>query len=221
MIEEAGKIIETVQQNGSPFLLLGRKGGGLQELDYKEQCNLKRRGKRLQEAGKVEFLHPDGSGNLKDNLNDFIRLHQTRWEKKGEKGCFHNDPFRAFHKEISEIASQKGWLFLEFLSLNGERIAGIYGFQYGETAFFYLPGLNPDRMPNTSPGKLLLFESIRRAEEKGVLEYDLLKGTYDYKLAWATGIRRALTLRIFNRTFRAVFLKTLESAKTLIKLGVR
>ena len=143
-----------------------------------------------------------------------------RWEQKGG-GCFQSERFSAFHRDVSRILSQMGWLRLDFLILNGEKIAGIYGFFYGRRYSFYLPGLNPGISPEASPGLLLLFDRIQRAIQEECQEFDLLQGTAHYKLAWADSMKRLLTLTLYNKNLRASVLKMVESGKAAVKILAR
>jgi CelD/BcsL family acetyltransferase involved in cellulose biosynthesis len=144
-----------------------------------------------------------------------------RWKQKGPGGCFQNERFLAFHKEIAGIFSKRGWVHLDFLTLNREKVAGIYGYTYNGKYYYYLPGLNPNICPETSPGRLLLFQCVCQAIRNGDGQFDLLRGAADYKLAWANGLRRSITMRHYNKTIRAAASKLMDSAKGVVKVLVR
>jgi CelD/BcsL family acetyltransferase involved in cellulose biosynthesis len=154
-------------------------------------------------------------------MDAFVGLHQMRWEQKGGGGSFKSRTFLEFHKEISDTFSRRGWAHLDFLILDSEKVAGIYGYSYNGRYYFYLPGLNPNIFPETSPGTLLLFQCVCRAIRDGCREFDLLRGPADYKMAWANGLRRSVTLRHYNKTIRAAATKLLESGKGVVKVLVR
>ena len=73
----------------------------------------------------------------------------------------------------------------------------------------------------SSPGILLLFRCVEEAVREGDQEFNLLKGAADYKIAWATGLRRCVTLQYYNRHLRSAAVKALESGKSMIKMLVR
>jgi CelD/BcsL family acetyltransferase involved in cellulose biosynthesis len=72
-----------------------------------------------------------------------------------------------------------------------------------------------------SPGILLLFHRIKEAILEGYEEIDLLRGHDDYKMAWANGLHRCLTIRYYNRHVRAAALKLLEGGKATMKILLR
>src|SRR5262249_19121375 len=128
---------------------------------------------------------------------------------------------RRFHRDIVRAFSEKGWLRLDFLLLDGEAIAGIYGFGYKDRYSFYLPALNPAIAAKMSPSILLLFRCIDVARREGHTEFGLLRGAAHYKTAWPTGPRRCVTLQYYTRRLRSAAVKALESGKSLMKLLVR
>ncbi len=222
MMGEAGKVIEITDQTCYPIIRLGKEVGDfLSGISGNERYNLRRKRDRLDEAGRVTFSHVSSPNDVEKEMAAFVALHQMRWEQNGKGGCFKSERFLTFHRAISESFGRKGWLRLDFLTLDGEKIAGIYGFSYQGRYSFYLPGLNPQVVPEASPGNLLLYECVQRAIREGCAEFDLLRGAADYKLAWANFIRRTLTVRMFNKGVRAAALKLAESGKEAVKVLVR
>jgi CelD/BcsL family acetyltransferase involved in cellulose biosynthesis len=119
------------------------------------------------------------------------------------------------------VAADRGWLSLSFLDLDHQPVAGIYGFVYGETYYFYLPGFAPDVASHTSPGMLLLAHRLERALAEGQQQVDLLQGDAGYKLTWANDRRRTLTLRAYNRRLAALCQRLTEYAKEWVKIALR
>jgi CelD/BcsL family acetyltransferase involved in cellulose biosynthesis len=168
---------------------------------------------------RVEYYRVSSYTDIPKEMEAFVELHRMRWEQKGNGGSFKSRTFLEFHKEISEIFSKKGWVRLDFLVLDWEKVAGVYGYMYNGRYYFYLPGLKPQVFPETSPGNLLLYR-VRRHRE-GCKEVDLLRGPADYKMAWANGLRRSVTLRHYNKTVRAAVSKLGNGAKKIVKVLVR
>src|SRR5438093_1634857 len=110
---------------------------------------------------------------------------------------------------------------MDFLCFDGEVIVGVYGYVYRDCYSFYLPGFNLKVVIRSSPGILLLFRCVQEAVSEGYKEFNLLQGAADYKMAWATGLRRCVTLQYYNRHLRSAVVKALESGKSMIKMLVR
>ncbi len=222
LVQEAGKVIETEGLTVCPVIDI-RTGldGFLEGIGGDGRYNLQRKRRRLAQAGTVSYSRVASLEDVPEAMEAFICLHQMRWERKAADGAFRSRRFTAFHREIAQRFIEKGWLRLDFLLLDGERIAGVYGYKYHGRYSYYLPGLNPGVEPHASPGILLLSHCVEEAVRDGCAEVDLLRGWADYKLAWATGLRRCLTLREYNRSIRAAALKLLQGARDTVKVLVR
>jgi CelD/BcsL family acetyltransferase involved in cellulose biosynthesis len=221
-IDEPGKVMDISGHSCSPVIRLeGGVEALLNRIGRNERYNLRRKTKRLESSGAVEFHRMISPVEVEKEFSVFVGLHELRWKGKGRAGCFASSRFSQFHSEIAKLFSQEAWVRLDFLSVNGEKIAGIYGFTYRGTYSFYLPGFNPSVLPEVSPGILLLFESVRQASAEGCAEFDLLRGATTYKSAWASGCRRSLTLSLYNKTTMAAALKALEGIKSCVKVVLR
>jgi len=222
MVNEDGKVIEIVNHTCCPVIkLTGSEEDFLKGISGNERYNLRRKEKRLEKLGHVDYSRASSTGDVQKGMDTFVELHGMRWRQKDAGGSFKSQTFLRFHKDVSELFGRKGWVHLDFLSLNGEKVAGVYGYSYNGKYYFYLPGLNPEIYPETSPGRLLLFQCVRHAIRDGCTEFDLLRGPADYKMAWANGLRRSVTLRHYNNTIRASASKLIESAKGIVKVLVR
>jgi CelD/BcsL family acetyltransferase involved in cellulose biosynthesis len=219
---EEGRVIEMVHHTACPMIrLTSSPQDFLNGISSNERYNLRRKIRRLQMLGPAEYYRASLNGDVQKEMDTFIRLHQMRWEKLGLGGCFKSQRFLRFHREVSDVFSQQGWAHLDFLIVNGKKMAGIYGYTYNSRYYFYLPGLNPDLYPEVSPGILLLYHCIYQAIKEGCREFDLLRGPADYKMAWATDLRRSITLRLYNRSIKAAALKMAQAGKEMIKVLIR
>lgn len=222
LIQNAGKVSEITDMNVSPIIELGNRiedftaaiGAG-------ERYNLQRKQRRLALAGEHSYERASSQPALEEALGECVRLHQTRWTRRGATGAFGSPRFLEFHREIVRLFSERRWVHFDFLLFKGQKIAAAYGFTYNGRCSYYLPGFDPDFVPKTSPGILLLFRCIEQAIQEGCKQFDLLRGWADYKLAWATNLRRSLILLHYNRTWRAAAGRFLESVKDTLKIAVR
>jgi CelD/BcsL family acetyltransferase involved in cellulose biosynthesis len=222
LVGEAGRVIEVAGMTVEPFIDL-RDGleHFLASLSSNERSNLRRKQRHLEGLGNVTYERVSSTQDVERAMDLLIDLHQMRWRQKGAAGVFADERRRRFHREIARAFSEKGWLRLDFLRLGGEAIAGVYGYAYRNRYSFYLPGLNPKVAARSSPGILLLFRCVQEAVSEGYKEFNLLTGAADYKMAWATGLRRCITLQCYNRHLRSAVVKALESGKSMIKMLVR
>ena len=163
--QEEGKVIEIVSHTCCPVIkLTSSVEDFLKGISGNERYNLKRKGKRLEGLGHVQYYR-ELNGDVQKDMNDFVKLHQMRWDQKGNGGCFNSKRFLNFHEEASGVFSERGWAHLDFLVLDGEKVAGIYGYSYNGRFYFYLPALDPNIFPEVSPGILLLYHCICHEEK--------------------------------------------------------
>lgn len=222
VVQEDGRLIEITTASSSPIIdLPGHCEEFYARFNNKQRAELKRCRELLRRGGAVTFYRACLPEEVEREMDAFVRLHQMRWEQKGSGGVFRSERFLRFHREISQVFSQKGWVRLDFLLLNGERIAASCGYKYEGTTSGYLPGLNPTIAQRTSSGTQLLFQCIEHAILEGCQRFDLLAGMAAYKMSVADRLRRCLTLRHYNRRVLAAGLKLLESTKQTAKVLLR
>jgi CelD/BcsL family acetyltransferase involved in cellulose biosynthesis len=222
LVQEAGKVIDVVGTTACPLIdLPAHSEALLDRVGPQARQTIRRKRRRLELAGRVEYERVATIEGLGAALTTFVQLHQTRWTQKGLGGAFANPRFLAFHQEIVKAFGELGWVRFDFLRLDDDPVAGIYGFSYKERYSFYLPGFDPAVLPQSSPGILLLLRCAEEAIGEGHREFDLLRGVVDYKMLWATGLTRCLSLRHYNRHLRTTTLKLLESGRDLVKVAVR
>lgn len=219
---DLGKVLDLSDPSPCPVVDLPESAEAFRTgLSRNARYNLKRKRKALDEAGKAEFRHGGRAGTADGfGLSALVDLHQGRWRGRGG-GAFASARFRAFHHDVAAAFAQRGWLDLDLLLLDGEPVAGIYGFTYGGCYYYYLPGFDEARVPRASPGFLLLMARVERCIEQGTRRVDLLKGLADYKLQLATGVRRCVTLRGYRRGVRALLYKGGRGLKDLAKVVLR
>lgn len=222
LFNEAGKVGEVVSMTCCPVIQLpGNIESYRATLGRNRRYTLQRKMKCLQAAGRIEYVRATRPAEIDATFESLVTLHQQRWSMRSSGGVFANERTLQFHRELVQVASERGWISLDLLQLDGRPIAAIYGFVYQSVYYFYLPGFDPAAFPKASPGLLLLSHRIEQAICDGAQVVDLLQGVQAYKLECSTGLRRSVTWRYYNRHARAVALKLLECAKQAVKILVR
>lgn len=123
------------------------------------------------------------AGSLHDgDIDEFIALHQHRWQAAGQSGLFADRQFSGFFREALDRLRGRGWPVFAFLRLEGKRVVGICGFQYRGEFHYYLNGLgDTGTAKQFSPGIVLHLLCMERMFERGVRTYDFLRGVERYK----------------------------------------
>jgi CelD/BcsL family acetyltransferase involved in cellulose biosynthesis len=177
----------------------------MKELGRSMRRNLRRYLRKLKKEYRVELKKYNEIGSVKEAMETFIRLHQKRWKSKGEPGGFNNPFFRNFHIDVAKCFAEKGWLGLYFLTANDEPISAEYNFEYNEKNYNYLPGWDVE-YSQYRVGQLIQMHIIEDCIQKGLKEYDMMRGDEPYKSEWTTLARKNLEVRFVRKgTFPRIY----------------
>lgn len=115
-------------------------------------------------------------------IEEFIVLHQAKWRNDGHSGVFADSGIARFHREVAQLFAQRGWLYLAFMSANGERAATLYCFMFRDDLAVYLTGnANRSDVFKYSPGRVLTAFCMEEAVKLGKKVCDFMRGTEPYK----------------------------------------
>jgi CelD/BcsL family acetyltransferase involved in cellulose biosynthesis len=160
--------------------------------------NLKRYSRKLGEKCRLESKNYDEIGSVKEAMGTFFKLHQMRWKSKGGLDAFNKPILRDFHIDIAKCLAEKECLNLNFVTANDEPIAATYGFEYNQKTYVYLTGWNPT-YSHYMIGNLAHMYGIQKSIQKGLKEYDLMRGNEAYKRLWTTKTRKNLEIRFVQK----------------------
>lgn len=152
--------------------------------------NLRRNRKKVEEAGAAFRLTDEAS--LHGDLESFFRLHSARW---GGEGVFGDERVRAFHREFTAAALERGWLRMWVIEMEGGTAAIWYGFRFAGVEYYYQMGWDP-KLEQLSLGTVVLNHSIEHALKDGMREYRFLRGAEAYKSRLANREGRIETIAL-------------------------
>jgi len=135
-------------------------------------------------------------------LEDLLRLHRLRWAAEGGSAGIPPGAVEDFHRDVVPRLAARGWLRLYRLHVGGGAVAAVYGLEVGRRFFYYQSGYDP-AWSARSPGLVLVGRTIEDAYQRGLADYDFLRGTEPYKLEWASDRRETCTLRLRAPSLRA------------------
>jgi hypothetical protein len=95
-------------------------------LGAKLRSEIRRRVRRLQEVGELSLDVADGSERLEDLLSEGFRVEQSGWKGAYGSAINSNSRTQPFYRDIARWASERGWLKLAFLRLDGRAITFDY-----------------------------------------------------------------------------------------------
>ncbi len=146
-------------------------------LKGKQRHEIRRKLRRLNEAGHVQFRVLERLDEISEAMDTFFSLFKASRPDKSE---FLTEQMVSFFRLLAQRMAQQGFLRMFFLDIDRVPAAGVMCFDYNDILFLYNNGYNP-QFSNLSPGFLSKVYSIRNSIDQGKLRYDLLKGDEGYK----------------------------------------
>jgi CelD/BcsL family acetyltransferase involved in cellulose biosynthesis len=178
LAEHLGYAVESHQTAFSYEITLPRTWESyLYMLNGKQRHEIRRKLRRLNEAGHVQFHVLKRWNEISDAMDTFFSLFKASRPDKSE---FLTEQMMSFFLLLAQRMAQQGFLKMFFLDIDQVPAAGVMCFDYKDTLFLYNNGYNP-QFSNLSPGFLSKVLSIKDSIGKGKRRYDLLKGDEGYK----------------------------------------
>lgn len=149
----------------------------LQNLDPKQRHEVRRKMRRLDEAGKLELHVIRRASDIDTPMDIFIKLFiQSRPDKKE----FMTARREIFFRTLAEQLSHADMLKLFYLTIDQQPAAAVFCVDYNKTTYLYNNGFDPQFRPN-SLGLVSKLMTIRAGIEATQQTYDFLCGTERYK----------------------------------------
>lgn len=123
---------------------------------------------------------------IEEAVQTFITLHQSRWQRVGQKGALAEEAVQRFHLEAAQKLAR--YLDLKQLKIDDKVIATAYSYDYNGRREVYLPGMDLD-YERFSLGFVLMAFGIRDAIESGLNEFDFMRGDEEYKFHFTKTVR--------------------------------
>ena len=170
-------------------------------LDRKFRSNLRNRLKRVNALGTVKLEMVEGGSQLVSALEEGLKIEAAAWKGSAGTAIGCNPELRRFYTTLAHRTAERGWLRLQFLTVNGQRIA--FGYSLCREGKLYLlkPGYDPQYAPY-SPCNLMCYLVLQDGFQHGLTEYDLLGVSDGWKLEWTQTARPHDWLYVFSKSWR-------------------
>ena len=152
----------------------------LLQLKGKQRHEIRRKLRRLQEAGNISYRVVEEVKAVKKEIETFFELFRLSRE---DKEIFMTDKMASFFRLLAEILAAEKMLKLFFMDINEIPVAAVLCFDDNSSIYLYNNGFDI-RFNSLSVGTLCKVFSIKDSIENGRHKYDFLKGaeTYKYRL---------------------------------------
>ena len=157
----------------------------LARIDKKQRHEIRRKMRRAAESEKnVRFHVIDSSADIESEMNAFFEL----MVQDPNKEEFLHPEMREQMSVTIRNAYERGYLWLAFLEVNGDKAAASLNFDYKNKLWGYNSGVGREHM-ELSPGWVLLAHVIQWCSEHGRSEFDFMRGDEEYKYRFG-GVNR-------------------------------
>jgi CelD/BcsL family acetyltransferase involved in cellulose biosynthesis len=146
-------------------------------LEAKQRHEVRRKLRRLGEAGNVEHHCIEVGQEVEDYLDIFLKLFAL---SKDEKASFMNPKMESFFRSLAEAMAEIGLLRLGVLQLDKTPAAMTIGFDYDGSHYLYNSAYDP-QFSYLSVGLLCKVLCLKESIEKGRKKWNFLKGGEPYK----------------------------------------
>lgn len=177
--EEHGLKVEASLEDVCPIISLPETWERyLQMLDKKQRHELRRKLRKAQREAQVDWYLVNEDANLASEMEKFLDLHQR---SSPHKDRFMDQAMQRFFKAMARSTFEAGWLRLDFILINGLKMASLLCFDYGDSILLYNSGYDPERYRALSPGVLATAHCIGEAIQQKKKVFDFLRGSEEYK----------------------------------------
>ncbi len=143
----------------------------------KQRHEVKRKLRRLEEAGIVDYRVVEDRGSVSSVMGVFLRLFA---ESRKEKTDFMTARMESFFRTLAEAMAEAGLLRIGILELDTLPAAIVMTFDYHECVYLYNSGYDP-QYRSLSVGVLSKVLCVRDSIQRGRKRFDFLKGEESYK----------------------------------------
>ena len=178
LAEDYGFRVEVVKEDVVPRLQLPKTWDNyLDNLSKKKRHEIRRKIRKLESFGKVEFRELKESKLVMKEMDTFFDLHKSSSAKKSQ---FLNNKRRRFIEDISIKFAENKMLILSLLDIDSSPVAACLGFEYRDSYFLYNSGYNPE-FSDLSVGIVANLYAIKNAIIRENTIFDFLRGGEFYK----------------------------------------
>jgi CelD/BcsL family acetyltransferase involved in cellulose biosynthesis len=149
----------------------------LEVLTAKQRHEVRRKLRRLSEAGKVDYRFVEDSAAVPAAMDTFLKMFT---ESRQDKATFLTDRMEAFFRLLADTMAEAGLLRMGILELDTLPTAMIMCFDYHDCVYLYNSGYDPEYNA-LSAGLMSKVLSIKDSIQRGRKRFDFLKGAEAYK----------------------------------------
>ncbi len=186
-----------VDAHGCPMIRLEGHGEEAIRKAFRRHSSLRNSINRLKRMGELTYGHADTLEEGFAYLDLLFHHHICRWEHTVTLSKFYYEHERAFFRSVVKSLLPRGWLRIAYLNLDEKPIALYLGFEYNGSLSYHTPAYDP-MYSKYSPGRVMVYYALQYCMERGLRDFDLMRGIEQYKVSMANLITQSRTLCIYK-----------------------
>ncbi len=221
-LRAAGYSIRSQARMHSPYIDLSSGAAAYFDgLESRKKRELRRRRRRLDEAGTVGFAVSDGPIGLTSLLDEAFGVEASGW--KGRRGtAIASDPaVTAMYRSAAAWAASRGMLVVGTLRLDGRLLAFDLALEHRGAHYLLKTGFDPEA-GRFAPAMQLRALMIERAFDVGLASYEFAGTDDPWKIEWTDTVRRIVRIDAYAPAVRGAAAHVGDLAgRRLRRLGKR
>ena len=146
-------------------------------LKAKQRHELRRKLRRLSEAGRVDYHFVTDRVAVHEDMDTFLKMFT---ESRQDKATFLTAQMESFFRLLADAMAEAGLLKLGILELDTRPAAMVMCYDYHDCLYLYNSGYDPE-YNSLSVGLLSKALCIKESIQRGSKRFDFLKGNEEYK----------------------------------------
>lgn len=160
--------------------------------------------RRLFKSYDCRFQRVMTADDLENAMDALVRLHQARWQARGEPGSFAIPGFEFFLRDAARMSLGDRHLRMWTLAIEDRIAAVTIGFYGNGIVHYFQAGFDPE-LARLSVGRVMLGLCIRDCvADPAVHTFDFMGGDNAYKDTWTQDCRETVTLTCLRSGVRAL-----------------
>jgi hypothetical protein len=169
----------------------------LMNIDKKQRHEFRRKMRRAEESGRVQFSIMGKDANIEPELDTFFHL----MVQDPGKAEFLHDAMREQMSQTIRDAHKQGYLWLAYLEVDGIKAAATLCFDYKNKLWGYNSGVSFD-FKDISPGWVIMGHTIQWCCENGRYEFDFMRGDEEYKYRLGGVNKHVMRAKVIKKIIR-------------------
>ena len=161
--------------------------------------DLKRAQRKAEGCGQVRFEMKSESSQerLSEDLKKAFKIEASGWKGQNHSAILYQKSRKKFFEHYANSSRTEGALRLSFLNINDESFAVQYAVESMNNYWLMNIGYN-ETVRWCSPGNLLLEHSLKAAQERGVVRYNLLGKIEPWTLRWTQAAQDCIVFAAYR-----------------------